>query len=229
MLVTEYAKFGNGHNQTYVIDEPDECPLCHFSIKPVKLHVHPYYRESDRYISCLYLCNRCNRPFVALFECTNRTVKFEENNYLRADLEYLGPKHFLAKTFDQQISDLSPQFVKIFNQAAAAESQELDEIAGIGYRKAIEFLVKDFAIHLHPEDPDAIKRKPLARCIEEYIDNPQIKLLASRAVWIGNDETHYIRKQEDRDIEDMKKFINAMVYFVGMYLIAEDAASISPA
>lgn len=229
MLVKELAKFNPTTTATYAIEEPDECPLCHFSIKPVKLHTHSYFHGSEKYISEMYLCNHCHKPFVALFKCKSSTVHVEGANLLTAELEYLGPKHFTPKDFDAQIRDLSPQFVKIYNQAAAAEAHELDEIAGIGYRKAIEFLVKDFAIHLHPDDAEAIKRKFLSSCIQDYITSSEIKRLATGAVWIGNDETHYIRRQEDRDVGDMKRFIQAMVYFVGMYLISEDAGSMSPA
>ena len=65
-------------------------------------------------------------------------------------------------------------------------------------------------------------------CHENYISADNIKTLAERSTWIGNDEAHYIRKQEDRDVSDMKAFIQAIVYFIGMILITEDAASMSP-
>ena len=68
---------------------------------------------------------------------------------------------------------------------------------------------------------------PLAACIKKYIDNTNINTLAKKAAWIGNDETHYVRKHSDRDISDLKKFIDAMVYFVAMILITEDAESIT--
>lgn len=112
--------------------------------------------------------------------------------------------------------------------ALAAESSCLDEIAGLGYRKAVEFLIKDFAIHKHPADEDKIKSMPLGQCINTYINNEQVKTLATSSAWIGNDEAHYIRKQEDRDIKDMKKFIQAIVYFIGIILITEDAATMEP-
>ena len=41
----------------------------------------------------------------------------------------------------------------------------------------------------------------------------------------SNDEAHYVRKQEDRDVNDMKEFITATVFFIGMVLIADDAAT----
>ena len=118
--------------------------------------------------------------------------------------------------------------MKIYNQALQAETIGLNEIAGLGYRKSVEFLIKDYAIYKNPEKEEEIKNTWMKVCIEKYIDNDNIKLLAERSDWIGNDEAHYVRKQEDRDIKDMKKFIKAMVYFIGMTLITDDAASMKP-
>lgn len=50
-----------------------------------------------------------------------------------------------CKEFDSEIQEISPSFVKIYNQALAAEELNLSEIAGMGYRKSLEFLIKDFA------------------------------------------------------------------------------------
>ena len=69
---------------------------------------------------------------------------------------------------------------------------------------------------------------PLAQCIKTYITENRIKTLAERSAWIGNDEAHYVRKQDDRDISDMKKFIEALVYFINMTSVLEDAASMNP-
>ena len=66
----------------------------------------------------------------------------------------------------------------------------------------------------------------LSPCINNYIDDLRIKTLAEKSAWIGNDEAHYIRKQENRDITDMKAFIKAAVYFISMVLITKDAESI---
>lgn len=68
----------------------------------------------------------------------------------------------------------------------------------------------------------------LGPCIKNYIDDPRIKTLVEKSAWIGNDEAHYIRKKENRDIADMKAFIKATVYFVSMVLITKDAETIKP-
>ena len=55
------------------------------------------------------------------------------------------------------------------------------------------------------------------------VDNDKIKTLAEKSEWIGNDEAHYVKIQDDRDINDMKNFIDALVYFISMSLIVDDA------
>ena len=40
------------------------------------------------------------------------------------------------------VEELSPQFAELYNQAAAAEAYSLLDIAGMGYRKSLEFLIK---------------------------------------------------------------------------------------
>jgi len=89
-------------------------------------------------------------------------------------------------------------------------------------------LIKDYAIHENTEKAEEIKNTWMKVCIDKYIDDKKIKTLAERSDWIGNDEAHYVRKQENRDIKDMKKFIKAMVYFIGMTLITDDAESMEP-
>jgi hypothetical protein len=48
----------------------------------------------------------------------------------------------------------------------------------------------------------------LANCLSQYIDNVNIKSIGHRAIWLGNDETHYVRKWETKDLGDLKKLID---------------------
>lgn len=210
--------------EAYRYDEPEECPICQHAIAPTELYLNSYKDNQNNYhLVGLYLCKHCYQAFVAHYNAELYVSEF------RTELSYIAPKQYRKEGFDPAIESLSPQFTKIYNQANAAEIAGLDEIAGLGYRKAMEFLVKDFCIHKHPEESERIKSIPLSQCIKTYVDNPEIQTLAERSAWIGNDEAHYIRKQEGRDVSDMKSFIRAMVYFVGMVLITEDAASMAPA
>ncbi len=228
MKIKKALSFGGQTTYLGVYDEPSVCPLCKHAIKPETLSIHTFHNEQNYYfIAILYLCHNCYQTFTTLHKAD--TLNAYKAQTYDSELLYIGPVKYTEEKFDDNVSNLSPQFVKIYNQALAAESGGLDEIAGLGYRKSMEFLVKDFCIHQSPDDEEVIKKMPLAQCISRYIDSVQIQTLATRTAWIGNDEAHYIRKQEARDVSDMKSFIKAVVYFIGMALIAEDAASMSPA
>lgn len=204
-------------------DSVEKCPICKAKIRPVHLAAS---LNTPKTASVFSYCQSCHETFITQYEVQRREPR--SSCYEATSVIYSEPNRFSKHVFDERIVTLSPQFDKIYNQALAAESSILDEIAGLGYRKALEFLIKDFAIHEHPNEEESIKAKPLAQCIKNYIANERIITLAERSAWIGNDEAHYIRKQEGRDVSDMKAFIQAIVYFIGMILITEDAASMTP-
>lgn len=51
---------------------------------------------------------------------------------------------------------------------------------------------------------------PLGIKIRNYIDNEQIRTLAEKSAWLGNDATHIINNHPDRSVIDIKKFIKAI-------------------
>lgn len=232
MLHSIKPKNGINFNECRIEFDDDnitECPICHKSFAPKPLYAYLYTTRSEKLqTSIVFFCRDCKSVFLGHY-----LIGFDKmncNEYIYKTLKFLSvePTKFVKQTFDENIIKLSPQFDNIYNQALAAESSGLDEIAGLGYRKSLEFLVKDFAIHEHPNNAEEIKKLSLSRCIKKYIDDDRIKTLAERSTWIGNDEAHYLRKQTNRDVSDMKSFIKAMVYFIGMLLITEDAASMEP-
>lgn len=213
--------------RTGYINEPEQCPMCKAHIKPQQLSVHTYLDSNGKqHISALYLCKSCYKPFLTLHDVQNFSSCAVTE--FKSKLVFVEPQRFEAFKFDDKIVELSPSFVEIYNQSLQAETLGLDQIAGIGYRKALEFLIKDYAIFENFDNEEKIKNMLLSNCIDQFIENDHIKTLAKRSAWIGNDETHYVRKHTDRDVKDMKAFIQAIVYFIGMLLITEDAESISP-
>jgi hypothetical protein len=105
------------------------------------------------------------------------------------------------------ISGISPRFVKIVQQATIADSNNLDEVSGIGYRKALEFLIKDYCIHKNPDKAPAIRAAQLGACINNFVSDANVKECARRAAWLGNDEAHYERVWTSHDVRDLKLLI----------------------
>ena len=177
--------------------EDVKCPGCGTYIVPRYLAVHS--GESVCFCECpIQFCG-------ALFLVSLDGLGLE-----------LLPNHSLERqSFSDFVQDVSPSFVKIYNEAFSAEQMSLMEICGAGYRKSLEFLIKDYI----SRDKDAdtilkIQKMPLSQCISAHVTDQRIKAVSNRAVWLGNDETHYVRKWEDKDVQDLKGLINLTVRWI---------------
>lgn len=85
----------------------------------------------------------------------------------------------------------------------------------MGYRKSLEFLIKDFLIYKNPEDKEKIvSDHKFANVIKTYVEDKKIKDMASRASWLGNDHSHYFKKWTDKDVQDLKVLIKTTLFWV---------------
>jgi hypothetical protein len=109
-----------------------------------------------------------------------------------------------------------------------AEDRGWKLIAGPGYRKALEFLIKDYLCRLHSTEAEKIKGMTLAACIAEYVDHAKLKAMAARAAWLGNDETHYVRKWEEKDLDDLKTLVNLTVHWIEMAELTDNVLKDMP-
>jgi hypothetical protein len=186
---------------------PGNCPVCLRSIQPLDWG-HGYVK--GEWIDKVFQCPACMRLFIARYKGertpTGMTYK----------LNHLLPVTIATSEHSDVIKVVSPDFVTIFGEAEVAEKHGLKLICGPGYRKALEFLIKDYVIGSHKEKADEIKKLNLAKCITDYVSDGKVKQVAARAVWLGNDETHYERKWEDKDLNDLKNLIRLTLHWIEM-------------
>lgn len=199
----------------------NKCPICNSSIAPVEKS--KFFNSDSKMYFFMFECPACNKGFITHYNYTNERKIKNDISYNMLKLVNSYPKVPELHQFDENIKKLSSNFCEIFNQAYVAEQMNLNEIAGIGYRKALEFLIKDYCIDKNKEQEEKIKKEPLSQVITNYILSDKIKNLAKASIWIGNDETHYVRKYEDKDIKDLKRFISATVAYITYELIADSA------
>ena len=177
---------------------PDFCPHCHKHQVPKYISGLQYHRIIEAFFQCTN--THCNKGFIAY--------------YWEGFLMNTSIGTFLEKEFSEIIKKISPQFSIIYNQAYFAEQNNLNQITGVGFRKALEFLIKDYAIKNNSSEEESIKKAPLMQVINKYIDDLNIKNVATRAVWLGNDETHYIRVWEDKDLSFLKQLIDLTIHWI---------------
>ncbi len=184
-----------------------ECPMCH-KVGKFDVVYACAYEESG---NALYFCPFCESTFLGIYQ-------YEYGCFC---LQKCYPALIEATDVPKYVKRVSPQFLVIYEQALRAEENDLDQIAGLGYRKALEFLVKDYAISQNPSDAENIKQRALNNCIETFIKYPKAKALAKRAAWLGNDCAHYLKKHTDRDTSDLKKLISLTMQWINLDLESE--------
>jgi hypothetical protein len=101
-------------------------------------------------------------------------------------------------------------------------------VCGCGYRKALEFLIKDYIIFRDTSKKEEVEKMLLGKCIEVHVDHATIKNVAKRAAWLGNDETHYVRKWIDKNIDDLKTLIDLTVHWIETEQLTEKMISSMP-
>lgn len=197
-------------NGATVVDKyPDVCPHCRHANEPTPYQGHLCATNRSLYVPFRCRKSECDHLFVGVYRPIIQVNRSEL--YM---LKRLFPTNPAEEAFDEVITSISPSFVNIYNQALAAEQYNLSDIGGVGYRKALEFLIKDYLINAKNKDRAEIEKEFLGACITKHIDNQQVKTVAERATWLGNDETHYTRVWEDKDVQDLKGLIRLVLYWV---------------
>lgn len=181
MAVDVSIKFRDGStNRT--IEIPNTCPHCGETMTPQIFGGFSTYSQNDSFsnFGVLAICSasECSKYFGLRYICDYDAAKRKYITSLQKD-SYRPP---IKVELPENIEKVSATFVEIYSQATKAEAEGLDQIAGVGYRKSLEFLIKDYAIRNHPEDEDKIKKIFLGPVISEYLsDFPKLQSLAKAA------------------------------------------------
>ncbi|HEL2246384.1 hypothetical protein RFL04_08605 [Streptococcus suis] len=215
------AKINSSVSRPVTID--DICPNCK---KPTNPHLvnSSYFPLGEEKTSLVltFRCLGCKHFWTEEFIATRHRINSYTDKY---EIEHLKVTPSLPS--DIPISDdvelVSPIGKQIYVQALKAEHEQLDHIAGIGYRKALEFFVKDFSIVTNPDDEDKIIKMPLKQVIEKYIKDDDLKTFALASAYIGNDEGHYYRNNPDKDFSHLKNYLHGVIHYMEMKLNFLDA------
>lgn len=179
-------------NNQYPVEVPDACPICHRHSEIQTIMADAI--DSGTSVQAIFRCSYqgCRQFFFCYYgprpDRTLRSVRPIKPNTL---------------VFPESVVKLSPTFVEVFAEADEAAHLGLKQIAGPGYRKSFEFLVKDYAKSLAPGNSAQIEAKFAGAVVNEFVADPRIQAVAKRSLWLGNDETHYMRKWTDHDVSDL--------------------------
>ncbi|MDT5062374.1 MAG: hypothetical protein QOH63_2833 [Acidobacteriota bacterium] len=195
-----------GSGITVEVEIPDECPTCG------RLVVFPFNGASLAIISGeLQTVHHCpNKACTSFMVCYHTQIGRGVWKLKKTE-----PPKITQVVLPDFAGEISPNFVFIYKESVEAKERGLAQIAGPGYRKAFEFLIKDYAkSKSKPEEFDDIENLQASPVVNKYITDSRVQAVAKRALWIGNDETHYLRRWEDRDINDLITLIKLTLEWI---------------
>ena len=191
------------------VEEVGVCPCCNIATSPTFINGY-LIASKENYIQptafVILYCPNCSHLYIAKYYIPIG-IGYEDAGAYPSEVY---PHSVKLPTFSENINRLSPMFVETYKQACYAEVNEnTSGLAGLGYRKSIEFLIKDFLINLKHQDKDTIIQLELSKCVDKL--EKDLQDIAKASVWLGNDETHYFKKNTDYSIQDLKMFIECLV------------------
>lgn len=193
------------------VSNPNICPHCHVKNAPHEMWKIESKDTDDSIVvlSAWHCANEsCHKVFIVSHKF-DETLKFDRFlNGLPKGPDW--PKPILELKSVNGDNENKSKFVKTYLQSLEAENYGLDELAGMGYRKAIEYLVKDWAIQNNPEKKEKIENSWLGGVIKDYYEG-DLKEILERATWLGNDQAHYNKLFEEFDIAVLKELINLIM------------------
>lgn len=189
------------------------CPHCEIKQKPTLLFCKKH-NPFEEFIVVTTQCSNCFKPYAYIHNYDSSI-----GCYTVTDKQITKPKISLISS-PVSIEDISITGNEIYIQSLSAEKSGYNHLVGIGLRKALEFCLKDFLCIIHPEQSDMIKNMFLKNLIDKYINDPTLQKLAKGCSYLGNDETHYVRKNESYDLQALKKFIELTFQMIRQKLTA---------
>lgn len=196
-------------NCTY--QKPAQCPYCGLGCDPLILNhnlVSPFTSRPPHFVFLVLQCTACKKLFTATYMVENA----------HSSLCCMTPEH--SDVFsDEQLENLSPRFIEMYNQALRAKDNGDLNLAAIGYRTALEILVKDYAINELHEPREKVVNKKLFPAISEYLPANTLIKAADVIRILGNDHTHYERKYPEFDFKLLQEYMDIFINLVRVRLL----------
>lgn len=193
-------------------DKPMTCPHCGYGTDGVFRDHHIFHYEPGYFVVLCFRCTHCQKNFFAEYETPNTTSPLNLRFvHLFPDTDIAQPPELLSK--------LSPRFADLHNQAKTAESKSLIDIAAVGFRAALEVLVKEFAITELNEPAADVESKSLAAVIGMYLQQADLVKTADVVRILGNDYAHFKKSYPQHDFELLVRYYDIFLNLINTKLM----------
>lgn len=217
--------------QEIFIEEPKLCTHCNKTGNQIFIEIACVTGKNKKFDAVgLYGCHFCKETTISYFNIEDVWFRDKDDNSIHQLKFYTVAEQLPKNNFNVELPEVIQNkyknFTEVFTQSKTAEENDLHQLAGMGYRKSIEFLVTDFLKDYPTND------KVTAEWLENHqttlkmkidkLPNRRLKKTANAIAFIGNEETHYTVRNPDYNIHDMKKFIALLIKEIESELIYDE-------
>ena len=191
-------------SKTLTIQIPQSCPLCGIGNNPTTHEVGRLEIQEGYVFTLHHRCPACKKYHMTNQEYLNQddktTMILVYPNKVVIDIDDLFIEH-------------APRFVEFYSDAVEAEKMGLENIAGTGYRSAIECLIKDYALAFELDDKEYLSDPKLTfnNAIDRYVKNDDLLKGALHFIrTVGNGYTHW-NKSTSISLPQLKNYVDIII------------------
>lgn len=204
MEVSTVDYYFSAISKTLTIQIPRSCPLCGIGNNPTTHEVGRLEIQEGYVFTLHHRCPACKKYHMTNQEYLNKddktTMILVYPNKVVIDIDDLFIEH-------------APRFVEFYSEAVEAEKMGLENIAGTGYRSAIECLIKDYALAFELDDKEYLSDPKLTfnNAIDRYVKNDDLLKGALHFIrTVGNGYTHW-NKSTSISLPQLKNYVDIII------------------
>ena len=178
--------------KTLTIQIPQTCPWCGIDIQ-------------EGYIFSMH--HRC--PACKKYHMTNQEYLHQDD---KTTMVLVYPNKVVID-IDRLFIEHAPRFVEFYSEAVEAEKMGLENIAGTGYRSAIECLIKDYALAFELDTKEYLSDPKFTfnNAIDRYVKDDELLKGALHFIrTVGNGYTHW-DKSSSISLLTMKHYVEIII------------------
>lgn len=191
-------------SKTLTIQIPQTCPWCGIGNNPTNNEAGKIEIQEGYIFSMHHRCPACKK-----YHMTNQEYLRQAD---KTTMVLVYPNKVVTD-IDRLFIEYAPRFVEFYSEAIEAEKSGLENIAGTGYRSAIECLIKDYALAFELDTKEYLSDPKLTfnNAIDRYVkDDDLLKGALHFIRTVGNGYTHW-NKSTSISLPELKNYVDIII------------------
>lgn len=191
-------------SKTLTIQIPQTCPWCGIGNNPTNNEAGKLEIQEGYIFSMHHRCPACKK-----YHMTNQEYLRQAD---KTTMVLVYPNKVVTD-IDRLFIEYAPRFVEFYSEAIEAEKSGLENIAGTGYRSAVECLIKDYALAFELDTKEYLSDPKFTfnNAIDRYVkDDDLLKGALHFIRTVGNDYTHW-NKSTSISLPELKNYVDIII------------------